>query len=82
MSLLLPADGCPACITVEHVAIAHPYWVESDGETVYGWYRCPECQYSWWTGWSPRAASLPCPGCPACNQETDERPLRAGSKTS
>ena len=71
MSLLLPVDGCPACITVEHVAIAHPYRVESDGETVYGWYRCPECQYSWWTGWGLRAASLPCPGCPACNQETN-----------
>lgn len=65
-SPLLPVDGCPHCITVMHVALAHPYRVESDGETVYGFYRCPECQFSWWTGWSPEAARRECPGCPAC----------------
>ena len=80
MSLFLPVDGCTHCITIHHVALAHPYRVETDGETVYGYYRCPECQYSWWTGWSPEAAAEPCPGCPACVPETvQERQPKRGA---
>ena len=79
MTLLLPVDGCSHCITIMHVALAHPYRVETLGETVYAWYRCPECRYSWWTGWSPEAARRPCAGCPACVPVVVQEPERGAA---
>jgi hypothetical protein len=82
MSLLLPADGCPDCITETICASVHPYrlefmpaedsgrrWVHFDA-WVKAFYRCPRCRYSWWTGWSPGAINLPCPGCDLCQPES------------
>lgn len=47
-----PADGCPKCITEERLVVADPYAVEAvDSESIRAFYRCPGCDYHWWTGW-------------------------------
>ena len=68
-SLLLPVDGCPGCITQEHMRIVHPYQVAGhliDSEGIRAWYECPDCGHRWFTGWQAEQLDVPCPGCPSC----------------
>jgi hypothetical protein len=64
-ALLLPTDGCPACLTAVPV---HPFNVDlmADSRCAGAAYRCPECSHQWWTGWDISALDVPCPGCPSC----------------
>ena len=70
MSLLLPVDGCPRCITTDSTALAHPDQVVTlpDGDGLRAWYHCPRCRNSWDTYWSLEAIRLPCPGCAVCQR--------------
>lgn len=69
MSLLLPVDGCPGCVTPAHSRLVHPYAVALRPlgiEGIRAWYRCPDCGHRWWTGWAYGQLDVPCPGCPDC----------------
>ena len=67
-TLLLPVDACPRCPVVARITLAHPYRLcaQDTGTGIFAFYRCPVCTYSWRTGWSTDAMTLPCPGCDAC----------------
>ena len=68
MTLLLPTDGCPECVTGDPV---HPYQVHPQGRAggIKAWYWCPVCGRRWPCWWAPEAAELPCPGCDLCVAE-------------
>jgi hypothetical protein len=67
ISLLLPTDGCPQCISGTPV---HPRDVNVRDEfCLRAWYACPACGHRWDTYWALEARDLPCPGCPGCSDE-------------
>jgi hypothetical protein len=72
VTLLLPTDGCPNCITTHKGAPIHPDRVEIQGSGLRAWYRCHRCLYSWWTAWRVEALKMPCPGCEACTALREE----------
>lgn len=63
MTLLLPTDGCPECLSMP----VHPYDIGPAGDSFIALYHCPACGHGWWTGWMADAMDLPCPGCPECS---------------
>lgn len=67
MKPLLPADGCPSCLTVKRTTIAHPSSMQIGHSGVLAWYRCPSCGHRWRTSWALEALDMPCPGCDLCN---------------
>lgn len=69
MTLLLPTDGCRECVTETKGSPVHPYQVVDLDPGVVAGYRCPSCDYVWWTSWAPEALGLPCPGCDLCVAE-------------
>lgn len=69
MSLLLPTDTCPRCLTFVPV---HPHEIDRFEHlgSIAATYACPSCRLRWVTGWSDDALTLPCPGCPQCSPAT------------
>lgn len=70
MTLLLPTDGCPQCVTARPV---HPWVVLKHDTSMTAWYVCPACRHEWSCNWALSALDLPCPGCKDCPEPSERR---------
>jgi hypothetical protein len=49
--ITVPADNCPACLTIDRSETTDPYFTQPDGESVTALCQCGRCGHFWKTSY-------------------------------